>query len=198
MLLDLAAGGLGDRIAFGSHSDGLSYARIRDLASAAVPSLAASGADTLALLDETGPAVPVALFAAAWAGMSYAPLNYKFQPDYVRRLLDRLGDTFVVYGARYHAALAGAGEGAVEEAERWMEDLGRGDGGEPYADEPSRPAVLLFTSGTSAASKAAVLEHDHLLAYILNSVEFASAGEDDAVLLSVPPFHIAGVAGVLS
>src|SRR5437763_9892330 len=82
MLLDLAADGLGDRIAFGSKTDGLSYARIRELASAAAPGLGASGADTLALLDETGPAVPVALFAAAWAGMSYAPLNYKFQPDY--------------------------------------------------------------------------------------------------------------------
>src|SRR5438067_21662 len=46
MLLDLAADGLGDRIAFGSRTDGLSYARIRDLASAAAPGLAASGADT--------------------------------------------------------------------------------------------------------------------------------------------------------
>src|SRR3954470_1944233 len=198
MLLDLAADGLGDRIAFGSRADGLSYARIRDLASAAAPRLAASGADTLALLDETGPCVPVALFAAAWAGMSYAPLNFKFQPDYVRQLLDRLGDTFVVYGRQYHAALSGAGEVAVEEAESWLDDLGADDSGGAYADEPGRPAVLLFTSGTSAAPKAAVLEHDHLLAYILNSVEFGSASEDDAVLLSVPPFHIAGVAGVLS
>src|SRR3954470_6536039 len=88
-----------------------------------------SGADTLALRDETGPAVPVALFAAAWAGMSYAPLNFKFQPDYVRQLLDRLGDTLVVYGRQYHAALAGAGEVAVEEAESWLDDLGNGDSG---------------------------------------------------------------------
>jgi acyl-CoA synthetase (AMP-forming)/AMP-acid ligase II len=67
-----------------------------------------------------------------------------------------------------------------------------------FPDEPSRPAVLLFTSGTSAEPKAAVLEHDQLLAYQLNTAEFASAGDDDAVLVAVPPFHIAGVTAVLS
>src|SRR3954452_21508591 len=159
MLLDLSAARLGDRIPFGSRADGLSYARIGELASTAAPRLAASGADTLALLDETGPAVPVALFAAAWAGMSYAPLNYKFQPDYVRQLLDRLGDTFVVYGRELHTALSGTGEVAEEEGEAWPGGLRNGNGGEPYAHEPSRPAGLLFTSGTSAAPKAAVLEH---------------------------------------
>jgi fatty-acyl-CoA synthase len=58
--------------------------------------------------------------------------------------------------------------------------------------------VLLFTSGTTAEPKSAILEHDNLLAYALNINELASADEDEAVLLAVPPFHIAGVAGVLS
>ena len=35
--------------------------------------------------------------------------------------------------------------------------------------------VLLFTSGTTGAPKAAVLRHRHLVSYILGSVEFASA-----------------------
>jgi acyl-CoA synthetase (AMP-forming)/AMP-acid ligase II len=58
--------------------------------------------------------------------------------------------------------------------------------------------VLLFTSGTTAEPKSAILDHDNLQAYVLNTSELASAGEDEAVLLVVPPFHIAGVAGVLS
>ena len=33
-------------------------------------------------------------------------------------------------------------------------------------------AVLLYTSGTTAAPKAAVLRHRHLLAYVLNTLEF--------------------------
>jgi acyl-CoA synthetase (AMP-forming)/AMP-acid ligase II len=58
--------------------------------------------------------------------------------------------------------------------------------------------VLLFTSGTTSEPKAAVLDHDNLLAYILNAGDFMSADEDEAVLMVVPPFHIAGVAGLLS
>ena len=67
-----------------------------------------------------------------------------------------------------------------------------------FPDAPEHPAVLLFTSGTSAEPKAAVLEHDQLLAYVFNTLEFASAGEDEAAIVVVPPFHVAGVAAVLS
>ena len=36
------------------------------------------------------------------------------------------------------------------------------------------------------------------MAYILGTVEFMSAGAEESVLLSVPPYHIAGIAAVLS
>ena len=39
--------------------------------------------------------------------------------------------------------------------------------------------MLLFTSGTTGAPKAAVLRNRHLVSYILGSVEFAAAGEDE-------------------
>jgi acyl-CoA synthetase (AMP-forming)/AMP-acid ligase II len=59
-------------------------------------------------------------------------------------------------------------------------------------------AVLLFTSGTTGPPKAAVLKHDHLTSYILGTVEFMGADEDEAALISVPPYHVAGIAAVLS
>ena len=65
-------------------------------------------------------------------------------------------------------------------------------------EEPEHPALYLFTSGTTAEPKAAVLEHHHLAAYVFGSVEFAGAGEEEAALVSVPPYHIAGVANLLS
>ena len=58
--------------------------------------------------------------------------------------------------------------------------------------------MVLFTSGTTSAPKAALLRHRHLMAYLLGTVEFASAGEDEAVLVAVPPYHVAGVANELS
>ena len=59
-------------------------------------------------------------------------------------------------------------------------------------------AILLFTSGTTGEPKAAVLRQRHLVSYILGSVEFMSASEEEAALISVPPYHIAGIAATLS
>jgi acyl-CoA synthetase (AMP-forming)/AMP-acid ligase II len=184
MLLDLAADAMGERIGVGGRGDGLTYADIRRLAVAAVPELVASGG-ALAYADANCTSVPVALFAAAWAGVSYAPLNYRL-PDAARQqLLARLGTDYVV---------------DTDGAAGWLEGLRAiaGDDVPAYPDEPEQPAILLFTSGTSAEPKAAVLDHENLLAYILGAADFMSAEEDEAVLMVVPPFHIAGVAGTLS
>jgi acyl-CoA synthetase (AMP-forming)/AMP-acid ligase II len=64
--------------------------------------------------------------------------------------------------------------------------------------DPEEIAILLFTSGTTGAPKAAVLRHKHLVSYILGSVEYMGAAETDGLLMSVPPYHIAGMASVLS
>ena len=43
-----------------------------------------------------------------------------------------------------------------------------------------------------------MLRHRHLAAYVLTSIEFASATEDTVALISVPPYHIAGVANTIT
>ena len=180
MLLDMAADGLGDRVAIGSRAGGLTYDGLRRAASAAAERLDGTGATSLVLTMANGPVLPVALFGAAWAGVSYAPVNFRL-PDAVRNeMIERLQPAVVIDDDT--PWLAGAESPEVR----------------AFPDDPACPAVLLFTSGTSAAPKAAVLAHDQLLAYIFNTVEFAAAEEDEAVLLAVPPFHIAGVAAVLS
>jgi acyl-CoA synthetase (AMP-forming)/AMP-acid ligase II len=182
MLLEMVADGLGDRVAIGNRADGLTYARVRELAAAVPKHLAAAGATTVALADHTGPIVPVALFGAAWAGASYAPLNYRLPEAALTRLVEQVQPAMLV---------------DPPTATRWL-DPSADAATDAFPDEPERPAILLFTSGTSAAPKAAVLRHEHLLSYIFNTVEFAAADEDEAVLLAVPPFHVAGVAAVLS
>jgi acyl-CoA synthetase (AMP-forming)/AMP-acid ligase II len=74
--------------------------------------------------------------------------------------------------------------------------------GEPAEDLPfvdaEDIAVLLFTSGTTGEPKAAVLRHRHLTSYILGSVEFLGADPDEAQLVCVPGYHIAGISSILS
>ncbi|MFT5033034.1 MAG: acyl-CoA synthetase (AMP-forming)/AMP-acid ligase II, partial [Bacteroidia bacterium] len=59
-------------------------------------------------------------------------------------------------------------------------------------------AAQIFTSGTTAAPKAALLRHANLMGYILGTVEFMSAEEEAAQLVCVPPYHIAGISTLLS
>ena len=63
------------------------------------------------------------------------------------------------------------------------------------------PARWRYSSSPAARPrrpKAAVLRHDNLMSYILGTVEFGAAGEEEAALVSVPPYHIAGISAVLS
>src|SRR5258708_10126841 len=55
-----------------------------------------------------------------------------------------------------------------------------------------------MTSGTTAEPKSAILRHRHLVSYVLGTVDFSSAAADDAVIVSVPPYHIAAVANLLT
>ena len=59
-------------------------------------------------------------------------------------------------------------------------------------------AILLFTSGTTGEPKAAVLRHRHVTSYVMGTLEFAAAGEEEAALVTVPPYHIAGISAVVS
>ncbi len=177
MILEMAADALGDRLAFGSRTDGLTYEALRNTARAVADRVDGSGAERLALMEPNGPLVPSTLFGAAWAGVSYAPLNYRLPEAQLEQLVARI-------------------EPAIVSAPHWLDVKSASD--RAFPDSPDQPAVLLFTSGTSAEPKAAVLEHDQLLAYVFNTLEFASAGEDEAAIVIVPPFHVAGVAAVLS
>ena len=123
------------------------------------------------------------MFGAAWAGASYAPVNYRLPESVRAELLARLQPATLATEAEWLAA--DAATGVADDA---------GD----YPPEPERPAVLLYTSGTSAAPKAAVLGHDHLTAYTFTTTEFGSAEEHEANLLAAPPFHVAGTVGMLT
>src|SRR5262249_28744835 len=48
------------------------------------------------------------------------------------------------------------------------------------------------------APKGVLLRHENLVSYVLGTVEFGAAGEGEAALMSVPPYHIAAVANALT
>lgn len=195
-ILDMAASGFGDRQALGPKGRGPTFADLRRQATVGGADLRRWGG-AVVYVGQSGPAFATAFFASAWADVPFVPLNYRLAPDRLLALVTRADPAVVVAEPAFADDLAASGR-EVLTTDRWLASV---DAPEPDGDpagEPERPALLLFTSGTTAEPKAAVLDHRHLAAYILGSVEFGAAGEDEAALVSVPPYHIAGVANLLS
>ena len=199
MLLEMAAEGFGDRVAFQSGSTKLTYRQLFDAAGAAASDLRASGAERMALLDVSSPAVPIALFASAWAGVPFVPLNYRLTAGELDSLVGEIAPSYLIADAERVPQLQRLPGTSPVERDAFLARVVPGGNPAPeWSMDPDKIAVLLYTSGTTGAPKAAVLRHKHLVSYILGSVDFGGAGEEEATLVSVPPYHVAGMASILS
>ena len=197
MLLEMVASAFGDRLAIGTRAGGLTYRELHERAGAGVEVLRRHGAQHLAYVGSSGDAFPVALFAAAWAGVPFLPLNYRAGDEQLKELLAGHAEVLVV-----------ADEDACDRCrdlattvlsiDEWDAATADPVEADPSTAEGDDVAVLLYTSGTTSAPKAVVLRHRHLTSYVIGSVEFAGADAADATLVSVPPYHVAGVANVVS
>lgn len=201
VLLEMVAEGGGDRMVVGSSKSGLTAADLLRRSRQLAGILRARGAERLGLVDVNSEAVPIAMFGAALAGVPFAPVNYRLADEQLKAVLARLAPGVVIVGDGVQARV-----GAIDGLEMMPRDVilaelkaatNGADPELPFVD-PDEIAVLLFTSGTTGEPKAAVLRHRHLSSYIVSTVEYLGAGPDEAQLVSVPPYHIAGLSAVLS
>jgi acyl-CoA synthetase (AMP-forming)/AMP-acid ligase II len=199
MLLEMAASGMGDRVALGTLDAGLTYQELYEQAGGAAAYFLGAGIENVSLVDVSSSALPIALFGSAWAGKPFAPLNFRLTADELRRLAAEVAPTVTICQDQAQPKLYDLPGVQPVLREEFLATLA--DQGTPSPDwamDPDDIAILLFTSGTTGAPKAAVLRHKHLVSYIFNSVEFMGAGADECTIISVPPYHIAGMAAILS
>ncbi|CAM3464338.1 AMP-binding protein [Nocardioides dubius] len=189
MLLDMVAQADPDRIAVTTGDRSVSYGEL--LAMAHELAAGIGSAPVAAYLGENSPEAVALLFGASVAGVPYAPINYRWTDAQIAEALDRIAPLAVL-------ADAGCASRVPDnDAVRHLTQVPGGSVDGAVPDEES-PAVLLFTSGTTSAPKAAVLRNRHLVPYVLETIDFLNADPDEAILVSVPPYHIAAVSSVLT
>ncbi|KPF91823.1 AMP-dependent synthetase [Novosphingobium sp. AAP83] len=200
LLLDLMADVAPDRMALGNLDGGLDFGAMRSNARAAAAWLATCGTDKAVFVGLNGNALPVLMFASGMAGCSFVPVNYRLPDAELRKLIARTVPSVVIVDDDMAARIEGIdGATLVTRSEfeaRFL--LASPAEGEPLDESTNDIAVLLFTSGTTGEPKAAVLRHANLTSYVMSTVEFMGADEDEAALISVPPYHIAGISAVLT
>jgi fatty-acyl-CoA synthase len=197
MLLEMAAEGCPDRVAVGSRDGGLGYRELLARSRTLGASLAALGVKHVAMVDTNSEALPLLVYASSYAGLPFAPLNYRLTDVQLQAALTRLAPAVVIAPAEQSVRF-GDVEGIQVVSPDELLALSEPTPTEDHEPDPDAVAVLLFTSGTSGEPKGAVLRAGHLVSYVLSTVEFLGADADEAILVSVPPYHIAGISSVLT
>lgn len=184
----MAAEAMGDREAVKLNNDSITYSELNYM-SKSVASLVKNN-EKIGFLSENNLLMPAALFGAAIAGVEFVPLNYRLSEEQLNMQLKRISPAILFTDQDIKCK----GIKTIGITTLALDNKAELDN---YSDDEA-VAVELFTSGTTGEPKSAVLKHKNLMAYILGTVEFMSAGVEESVLLSVPPYHIAGIAAVLS
>ena len=199
LLLEMAAEALFDRIAFGGLDDGVSFADLFARAKGAAGWLQTMESETIAFVGINSPALPTALFASALMEKPFTPMNYRLSDVELARLLARTAPSVAIVDDDMIGRLPQIEGVTLVTTSAFVaacQDPDNQDAA-PFPIEPD-VAIRLFTSGTTGEPKVALLRHRHLAAYVINAVDFAGAEEDEAALVSVPPYHIAGISAILT
>jgi len=200
MLLEMVAEGDPERVVVGPHEGRLTAATLLEQARRAATAVTKHGARTVGYFGRNDDVLPVALFGAALACVPFSPVNYRAPDAQLAGILSRVEDGLMICDADEVDRLRACGANDVVTKDEFvasLDDVDSTGADFPFVD-PEEVAVLLFTSGTTSEPKAAVLRHRHLVSYIISSVEFLGCEPTEAQLICVPPYHIAGIAAVLS
>lgn len=204
VLLDMVADCAPERLAIDGPGGAVRAGPLRDAVRIRAATWRAQGPATVAYLGGNTPAFAVGLFSAAQAGLPFCPLNYRLADAQLRAQVERLaqsGPVHLIADPSLAARVSDIPSVCVQDAGDCAVVPDTSPGPAPAGEEDeddTAAAVLLFTSGTSGVPKTAVLTHHNLTAYIVQSVDFLGSAEDEGILASVPPYHIAAVAGLLS
>ncbi|ORV50566.1 AMP-dependent synthetase [Mycobacterium europaeum] len=196
LLLEMAAEAHPERTALVSGGRRWTARELSDLADGGSGVIATSGAQHVIYVGVGGAMLPALIFASARAERGFTPVNYRLSAEAMQELIARLPDPLVVVDTGYRDMIATAAQRVIT-SEEFLASAATAAPANGFAD-PDAIAIVLFTSGTTSKPKAVELSHANLTSYITGTVGFDSASPEDAALICVPPYHIAGVNAAIS
>lgn len=171
---------------------------------AALRAAGVTAGDRVAVLAGNDPALVEIFHAAPLAGAILVPLNARLAPGELARVLADAAPRLLLHGAGPLAELArdalsclpaGAGGPPARIAiDALRTDVAAPEAACAQALDPARPALVVYTSGTSGAPKGVVLTHANLLASAVGSAFHLGALPGERWLACLPLFHVGGLA----
>ncbi|AVI63862.1 fatty acyl-CoA synthetase [Halomonas sp. GFAJ-1] len=166
-----------------------------------------SPGDRLAVYGKNSDAYVIAWLAATKAGLVHVPINFALSSEELRYILEQSGakgllsDTVLAdkvaeatqgLGLTLAGTLYAADEGGPTDFDVLTCARTSQASHEPdVALEGSSLAQLLYTSGTTAAPKAAMMSHQALMAEYMACMVELDINSDDAMLAALPLYHSA-------
>jgi long-chain acyl-CoA synthetase len=198
-------------LVFGTHrrSYGELLSRVRRLAASMRQAGIEHGA-VVAALQTNFDAYVETYYAAATLGAVFVPLNYRAKPPELEYMIAAAKTKMIFIGDRYAEIFEDllpklpSVESIVSyESERdgWLryeELLENREQVEDVEVEETDVSILMYTSGTTSLPKGVLLTHGDFTAYVTNTSELADGTDRGSALVSVPFYHIAGTAQMMT
>jgi acyl-CoA synthetase (AMP-forming)/AMP-acid ligase II len=196
-----------DVVAYRHDQRTITQAQLRDRAVRLVSAMAAAGVrrqDRIAVLSRNSIEFGELNAAAQLSGIIMATINFRLSPpemeDALRRVAPSIvfcADEFVPLIADFVepllVAIGGQAPPGMIGYERFIEG-GRGTGELEFRALPDDIAYLLFTSGTTGASKCCILGQREMRGVAFTMNNEMRCGSTDRGLINMPMFHIGALA----
>jgi acyl-CoA synthetase (AMP-forming)/AMP-acid ligase II len=189
------------------------YAQLNDLVARLSSGFKAAGLkprDVVAALDTNSDGYIAGYYAAAKAGLTWLPLNYRAKEPELEYMINTAGAKLLMAGDRYlelverlapklkTAKIVAWGEGKSGMPRvNDMVSKAEPDDGE-YEVEDEDVSVLMYTSGTTSLPKGVMLRFRDFAAYVTANVEMADGSDRGVALVCVPFYHIAGTTAMMT
>ena len=213
-ILMIAGSMVPDRVAVSDQDKSVTYAELQSRVNRLAHALSAIGVgkgQNVGIMSVNANEFIELYYATASVGATFVPLNFRAKTEELQYMAD-ISDVNVFFCSERYWPLLQEIRSQLPKVEH-VYTLGfEASGHETYdqlvasgADEPffaavddNDPAMVIYTSGTTALPKGVVLTHKTLTAYVVNTQNPVDPTADqDVTLVSVPFFHVAGATTML-